>query len=163
MVVSEMGEQWSPHTAPARQAAMEITSISDSPGNTAQTMGIRMVKVPQLVPVEKARKTETIIPEADMTAPTAGATTRKTEMRVPEADMTAPTTRMTTQPIRTTARMTTWRKMSGEQQRICRMNRKTRKNRLLFAGKNGIIHRCIGLKVCLSPSSCRTSGRAAGG
>ena len=30
MVVSEMGEQWSPHTAPDRQAAMDTTSISPS-------------------------------------------------------------------------------------------------------------------------------------
>ena len=58
MVVSEMGEQWSPHTAPDRQAAMEMTSISPS-GNAWHTMGIRMEKVPQLVPVAKARNTAT--------------------------------------------------------------------------------------------------------
>ena len=57
--MSEMGEQWSPQTAPARQAEMEMTSISCCPANTLQTMGISMVKVPQLVPVEKARNTET--------------------------------------------------------------------------------------------------------
>ena len=58
MVVSEMGEQWSPQTAPDRQAAMEMTSISPS-GNAWHTMGIRMEKVPQLVPVAKARNTAT--------------------------------------------------------------------------------------------------------
>ena len=59
MVVSEMGEQWSPQTAPDRQAAMESTSISPS-GNAWQTMGMRMEKVPQEVPVAKARKTATM-------------------------------------------------------------------------------------------------------
>ena len=58
MVVSEMGEQWSPQTAPDRQAAMETTSISPS-GNAWQTMGTRMEKVPHEVPVAKARKTAT--------------------------------------------------------------------------------------------------------
>ena len=58
MVVSEMGEQWSPHTAPDRQAAMETTSISPW-GKAWQTMGIRMEKVPQEVPVAKARNTAT--------------------------------------------------------------------------------------------------------
>ena len=54
MVVSEMGEQWSPQTAPARQAEMPMMSSLLSPGKTAVTMGIRMPKVPQLVPVAKA-------------------------------------------------------------------------------------------------------------
>ena len=58
MVVSEMGEQWSPQTAPDRQAAMETTSISPS-GKAWQTMGTRIEKVPQDVPVAKARKTAT--------------------------------------------------------------------------------------------------------
>ena len=58
MEVSEMGEQWSPHTAPDRQAAMEMTSISPC-GNAWQTMGMRMEKVPQDVPVAKARNTAT--------------------------------------------------------------------------------------------------------
>ena len=58
MVVSEIGEQWSPQTAPDRQAAMEMTSISPS-GNAWQTMGMRMENVPQEVPVAKARKTAT--------------------------------------------------------------------------------------------------------
>ena len=58
IVVSEMGEQWSPHTAPDRQAAMDTTSISPF-GKAWQTMGIRMEKVPQEVPVAKARNTAT--------------------------------------------------------------------------------------------------------
>ena len=36
-----------------------MTSISDSVGKTAHTIGIRIENVPQLVPVEKARKTLT--------------------------------------------------------------------------------------------------------
>ena len=68
MVVSEMGEQWSPITAPPRVAAMAIISISlplirsavrsaaaTPPENTGMTMGSRMVKVPQEVPVAKPR------------------------------------------------------------------------------------------------------------
>lgn len=58
MEVSEMGEQWSPQTAPDRHAAMEMTSISPC-GKAWQTMGIRMEKVPHEVPVAKARKTAT--------------------------------------------------------------------------------------------------------
>ena len=57
MVVSEMGEQWSPHTAPAMQAEMEmIIIVSFCPWNTATTMGIRIPKVPHEVPVAKARQ-----------------------------------------------------------------------------------------------------------
>lgn len=52
MVVSEIGEQWSPHTAPARQAEIEITSSSCS-RPTATTIGSRIPKVPQDVPVAK--------------------------------------------------------------------------------------------------------------
>ena len=56
MVVSEMGEQWSPHTAPAMQAEMhDDAPVGLSMGKTFCTMGIRMPKVPQLVPVAKAR------------------------------------------------------------------------------------------------------------
>ena len=55
MVVSEMGEQWSPHTAPARQAEMDIMRSGLPTGKTSVTMGIRIPKVPQLVPVEKLR------------------------------------------------------------------------------------------------------------
>ena len=69
MVVSEMGEQWSPMTAPPRVAAMAIIRMSWpgpmsaavssealTPANTGITMGSRMVKVPQEVPVAKPRK-----------------------------------------------------------------------------------------------------------
>ena len=50
-----MGEQWSPHTAPAMQAEMQMMPRGLSRGKTFCTMGIRMPKVPQLVPVAKAR------------------------------------------------------------------------------------------------------------
>ena len=57
MVVSEMGEQWSPHTAPAIHAEMEIIiSWGLEFSKTATTIGIRIPKVPHEVPVEKARK-----------------------------------------------------------------------------------------------------------
>ena len=55
MVVSEMGEQWSPHTAPAMQAEIEITiKVGLVLANTLTTMGIRMPKVPHDVPVANA-------------------------------------------------------------------------------------------------------------
>ena len=56
MVVSEMGEQWSPQTAPAMQAEIQTTDRGLSMGKTLWTMGISIPKVPQLVPVAKARK-----------------------------------------------------------------------------------------------------------
>lgn len=56
MVVSEMGEQWSPHTAPAMQAETHMTPMGSVMGNTSSVMGISMPKVPQLVPVAKLRK-----------------------------------------------------------------------------------------------------------
>ena len=56
MVVSEMGEQWSPHTAPAMQAEMQMMARGSSMENTCWTMGIRMPKVPQEVPVAKASR-----------------------------------------------------------------------------------------------------------
>ena len=59
MVVSEMGEQWSPQTAPAMQAEMQMMLRGLSAGNTPWVMGIRMPKVPQEVPVAKARNTAT--------------------------------------------------------------------------------------------------------
>ena len=43
IVVSEMGEQWSPQTAPARQAEIEIIISSPPPGNTAHTIGNKIV------------------------------------------------------------------------------------------------------------------------
>lgn len=60
IVVSEIGEQWSPHTAPAIHAEMEmIISWGLDSANTATTIGMSMPKVPQEVPVEKARKQPT--------------------------------------------------------------------------------------------------------
>ena len=56
IVVSEIGEQWSPQTAPAMQAETAMIVI-DEPGIAARTIGIRMPNVPQLVPVENARMT----------------------------------------------------------------------------------------------------------
>ena len=55
MVVSEMGEQWSPQTAPAMQAEMEMmdSGSADWREDAPATMGIRMPKVPQEVPVAK--------------------------------------------------------------------------------------------------------------
>ena len=55
MVVSEMGEQWSPHTAPAitadkqgsNNSGAELVAIAAAIGNI-------MPNVPQLVPVENA-------------------------------------------------------------------------------------------------------------
>ena len=64
MVVSEIGEQWSPHTAPARQAEMQMMTIdgispvcetfASSASNTLVTIGISMPNVPHDVPVAKA-------------------------------------------------------------------------------------------------------------
>ena len=54
MVVSEMGEQWSPQTAPARQADMLMTPMVLPTGKMLSTMGIRIPKVPQEVPVANA-------------------------------------------------------------------------------------------------------------
>ena len=51
--VSEIGEQWSPQTAPERQAATEIIIIVPD-GNTPMTIGIKIPNVPHDVPVAKA-------------------------------------------------------------------------------------------------------------
>lgn len=59
MVVSEIGEIWSPHTAPAIQAEMEMMRSGSSVGNTAMQIGMRMPNVPHEVPVAKARKAAT--------------------------------------------------------------------------------------------------------
>lgn len=56
IVVSEIGEQWSPQTAPARQADMLITPRVLPMGKILRTIGIRIPKVPQEVPVAKAMK-----------------------------------------------------------------------------------------------------------
>ena len=48
MVVSEIGEMWSPQTAPDRQAATVIISMVDGASpNTAIAIGIRMLNVPR--------------------------------------------------------------------------------------------------------------------
>ena len=55
IVVSEIGEQWSPQTAPARQAEIPTVPRVLPTGNTARTIGIRIPNVPHDVPVAKAR------------------------------------------------------------------------------------------------------------
>ena len=55
MVVSDIGEMWSPHTAPDRQADMPMKNRGFVGSNIDATIGIRIPKVPQLVPVAKAR------------------------------------------------------------------------------------------------------------
>ena len=60
MVVSEMGEQWSPQTEPARQADIPIIPILLPTGKMLSTIGIRIPKVPQDVPVAKEIKQATI-------------------------------------------------------------------------------------------------------
>lgn len=59
MVVSEIGEQWSPKTEPARVAARAITINEGSALQMSMTMGMRIPKVPQAVPMEKERKQAT--------------------------------------------------------------------------------------------------------
>ena len=60
IVVSEIGEQWSPQTAPARQADIPIIPSSLPTGKIEITIGIRIPKVPQEVPVAKAIRQATI-------------------------------------------------------------------------------------------------------
>lgn len=58
MVVSEIGEQWSPQTAPAMQAEIAMMVISlPKPLKAAITIGMRIPKVPQEVPVANERPT----------------------------------------------------------------------------------------------------------
>ena len=58
MVVSEIGEQWSPQTAPAIHADIAIIiRLGSVSWNDATTIGIRIPNVPQLVPVANARNT----------------------------------------------------------------------------------------------------------
>ena len=54
IVVSEIGEQWSPQTAPARQADIDIMPSSLPTGKIAKTIGIKIPNVPQDVPVANA-------------------------------------------------------------------------------------------------------------
>jgi hypothetical protein len=57
IVVSEIGEQWSPHTAPAMQADTQMIASGDEPssGNAFSVIGIRIPNVPQEVPVANER------------------------------------------------------------------------------------------------------------
>ena len=59
IVVSEIGEQWSPHTAPARQAEIPTKNSELVSGKIADTIGIRIPKVPHEVPVAKATRQAT--------------------------------------------------------------------------------------------------------
>ena len=56
-MVSEIGEQWSPQTAPAIHAEI-ATMVMGSPAlKTLRTIGIRIPKVPHEVPVANERPT----------------------------------------------------------------------------------------------------------
>ena len=55
IVVSEIGEQWSPQTAPARHADIPMIRSSGLVANIGRTIGIRIPKVPQEVPVANER------------------------------------------------------------------------------------------------------------
>ena len=62
MTTSEMGEIWSPKTEPANTADRDRTVISGaSVSQIVTTMGIKMPKVPQEVPVAKAKSPATIM------------------------------------------------------------------------------------------------------
>ncbi len=61
MVVSEMGEQWSPKVAPARTAATPTNiRLGSRAATRGTTMGIMIPMVPQEVPVAKEIREETI-------------------------------------------------------------------------------------------------------
>ncbi len=61
IVVSDIGEQWSPQTAPAIHAEIEmIIIVWFDPENVFTTIGISIPNVPQEVPVANARKAPTI-------------------------------------------------------------------------------------------------------
>ena len=55
-----MGDMWSPHTAPAMHADMEMMRSGEVVGNTAMHIGISMPNVPHDVPVAKASKAATM-------------------------------------------------------------------------------------------------------
>ncbi len=70
-VVSDMGEQWSPKTPPQVTAAIAGYTDASSDNAMGIAMGIKIPKVPQEVPVEKAvkdaaTKTETYIKDGVM-------------------------------------------------------------------------------------------------
>ena len=54
IVVSEIGEQWSPQTAPARHADIPMIRRSAFFAKITVTIGMRIPKVPQDVPVANA-------------------------------------------------------------------------------------------------------------
>ena len=56
MVVSEIGEQWSPKTPPPRAAAIVMYTSAPIPLAMGTAMEIMIAKVPQDVPGEKAIK-----------------------------------------------------------------------------------------------------------
>ena len=56
IVVSEIGEQWSPQTAPAMQADTHTTPNGSVSGNTPSVIGIKIPKVPHDVPVANDNK-----------------------------------------------------------------------------------------------------------
>lgn len=60
MVVSDIGEMWSPHTAPAIHADMDMMRSGAAAGNTAMHIGIRIPNVPHEVPVAKASNAATM-------------------------------------------------------------------------------------------------------
>ena len=73
IVVSDIGEQWSPHTAPAIHADIEIIiMVLSVPAKVPTTIGIRIPKVPQLVPVANAKNmaTKNIIAGRKLRKPT---------------------------------------------------------------------------------------------
>ena len=59
MVVSEIGEIWSPQTAPASTAdTATIIMVGSVSENILTTMGTKIANVPQLVPEENAIKSQ---------------------------------------------------------------------------------------------------------
>ena len=59
IVVSEIGDTWSPPTAPAKTAATVIVARFIFVPVIARTIGIKIPNVPQEVPVAKARPSAT--------------------------------------------------------------------------------------------------------
>ena len=60
IVVSDIGDTWSPQTAPAMHAEMEMMRSGAVAGNTAMQIGMSMPNVPQEVPVAKASNAATM-------------------------------------------------------------------------------------------------------
>ena len=60
MVVTEIGDTWSPQTAPAMHAEMEMMRSGAVAGNTTMQIGMSMPNVPQEVPVAKASNAATM-------------------------------------------------------------------------------------------------------